>query len=222
MKTENQKHEKGLPSKVKPLKWRKFRLTFLFAFTALVAITITTTAVVNRIASEIAESSVIRNFEEKAVRDAEHLVSGHHLAGHDTRLTMQDLVSPEGLNAILASEESFNIVKFNLFNLNSVSVWSTDPASIGKINHSTSLWTKAETGGVGSKLERDKTLVILSGESRTTDIVETYLPLRDTPSGEYPIVSSPCFSACTAATNTKGRVSAWRCAVKSLSAMVAP
>ena len=35
MKTESQKHENGLPSEVKPLKWRKFRLTFLFAFTAI-------------------------------------------------------------------------------------------------------------------------------------------------------------------------------------------
>lgn len=163
---------------------RKYRLTLLFALTALVAITITTTLVVNRIASEIAESSVIGSVEEKAVRDAEHLVSGHHSDDDGAMLTMQDLASPEGLETFLMSEESLNIVKFNLFELDRIAVWSTDPATIGKINHSTSLWPQAVNGVVGSKFERDKTLVILSGESRTADIVETYLPLRDTTSGE--------------------------------------
>lgn len=63
MKTENQKHEQA--SEVRPLKWRRFRLTLLFTFTALVATTIATTLVVNRIAKEIAENSVIRSVEEK-------------------------------------------------------------------------------------------------------------------------------------------------------------
>ena len=228
MKTENQKHDQGMLSKVKPLKWSKFRLTFLFAFTAIVAISLVTTLVVNRIASEIAMSNLIMDAEEHATRDAAHLIKAH-FSINDNQLTLEHLIKfeehficSEEISNFHASAEALNIVKFNLFDLNRVAVWSTDPESIGKVNHNTTLWPKAVNGGVGSKLKRDKTLVVLSGESRTTDIVETYLPRRDDSSGEYPIVSSPCFSACTAATNTKGRVSAWRCAVKSLSAMMAP
>ena len=190
MRTENQKHEQGMLSKVKPVKWRKFQLTSLFAFTAIVAISLVTTLVVNRIASEIAMSNLIMDAEEHATRDAAHLIKAH-FSGDGNQLTSEHLmkseehfISSEEISNFHASAEALNIVKFNLFDLNRVAVWSTDPASIGKINHSTSLWTKAETGGIGSKLERDKTLVVLSGESRTADIVETYLPLRDVSSGE--------------------------------------
>ena len=58
---------------------RKYRLTLLFAITALAAITITTTLVLNRVASENAESSVIRS--------AEYLVSAPDLANDDPMLT---------------------------------------------------------------------------------------------------------------------------------------
>lgn len=113
------------------------------------------------------------------MRDAKHLVSGHRLANDDPMLTMQDLVSPEGLaSTFLTSVKSLNIVKFNLFDLNGVAVWSTDPASIGKIDRTRALWPKAVSGEVVSKLVRNKTLVVLSGENQTTDIVGTYLPLQ--------------------------------------------
>jgi len=185
MKTENQKQEPGLLSEVKPVNCRKFRLTLLFALAAIISITITTTLVVNRVAAEMAESSVIRSAEENALRDAEYLVSDYQLANDNPLLTMQDLVSPQGLpSTFLTSVESLNIVKFTLVDVNGVAVWSTDPASIGNNDRNSALWPKAVSGNVVSKLDRNKTFVVLSGENQTTDIVETYLPLRSSGWGD--------------------------------------
>ena len=186
------------------------RLTLLFAITALVVITVAA-LIVNKLTGDIAQANLIRVTEESAVPDAAHIQSmmrdSHLMLGispaqaavngdpmqptpqlmshQGSPLTLESLVVPEGLPSHLpVMIEGLSIVKFNIFDLDRVAAWSTDPASIGKINHNSSLWPKAVNGNVGSKLERNRTLVNLSGENRTIDIVETYLPLRDTPSGE--------------------------------------
>ena len=78
-----------------------------------------------------------------------------------------------------------NIVKFILFDTNGFAVWSTDAANLDRTKpkrKGSSYW-KAREGEVASKFVLDKEVTDLEGVSRRIDIVETYMPLRETPSG---------------------------------------
>ena len=171
---------------------KKYRLTFLFAVAAIVAITIAA-LVVNHIASGLAVGHLIRGAETNAMADVfhvqflmrEHLEAAAEPNSGSVPFTLEFLVSPEGLPSLFPAQVAeLNIVKFNLFDRDGEVIWSTDPAGVGENDHNSALFQEAINGGVGSTLDRQKTLLSLDGTNITADIVEAYMPVRDTPSGE--------------------------------------
>ena len=190
----------------------RYRLTLLFAITAVVVIAIATT-VVNLIVGNLAENNLIRIAEENTARDASHVqammrmmgpMGGRHsmqgmpsAAATDSGnampemqqpvpLTLDFLASPEGLPGNYSMlVDGLNIVKIVLFDTNGYAVWSIDPEDVDKttLKREGSIYWKAREGEVASKFVLDKKITDLDGVSRPIDVVETYLPLRDTPSG---------------------------------------
>ncbi len=80
--------------------------------------------------------------------------------------------------------EGLNVVKLNLFDLDGLTVWSTDPGNVGVNKRESPLYGKAVAGGISSKLVKDHSVMHLDGVSRPIDVVETYLPLQVTEPGE--------------------------------------
>ena len=104
-------------------------------------------------------------------------------------LTLESLAAPDGLPSMYASlVEGLNIVKFNLLDLDGTAVWSTDPSTIGVSEVENLAYKKATSGETSSQLVNDLDLVDFDGLSRRVDVVETLLPLRETPSG--PIIGA--------------------------------
>ena len=182
---------------------KTFRLTLFFVVTSLVVIT-GATLIVNRVIGDLAEANLMRIAEEDTARNAIHIQSmlrgGHSMNGPSSAgsptdgKALQDMQQPTKLtleSAVRQLPDSFqglvdglNVVKFNLFDLNGNTVWSTDPATIGISKRESPFYGKAVAGVTSSKLVTDHDVVLLDGESRSLDVVETYMPLRDTPSGE--------------------------------------
>ena len=99
-------------------------------------------------------------------------------------LTLDFLAGPDGLSRSLpALVEGLNIVKINLFDLRGKTVWSTDPATLGITKGESPLYQAAVSGGIGSKLAKKHDIVDLDGVPRRIDLVETYMPLMESPSG---------------------------------------
>ena len=111
--------------------------------------------------------------------NGEDMTGMHRRAALDLDSVAQSL--PETFPALV---EGLNVVKFNLFDLDGNAVWSTDPATIGISKRESPLYAKAVAGEISSTMVKDHELLDPSGASRRLDVVETYLPLRDTPSGE--------------------------------------
>ena len=171
----------------------KYRLTVMFALVAS-AILAATFFIINVVAGNLAEGNLLRMTEENTARDALHIaamVSGQHRMPGDTMpemrhsqpLTLHSLVAPHGQ---LSSNyeglvEGLNIVKLNLFDLTGEIVWSSDPESTGVNKRESPLYQKAANGDISSKLVRN--WEVTGPDGRRLDVVETYLPLLDTPSG---------------------------------------
>ena len=99
-------------------------------------------------------------------------------------LTLDFLAGPDGLSRSLpALVEGLNIVKINLFDLRGKTVWSTDPATLGITKGESPLYQAAVSGGIGSKLAKKHDIVDLDGVPRRIDLVETYMPVMESPSG---------------------------------------
>ncbi len=187
---------------------KRYRLTLLFVVTALIVIA-TAAIVVNRVIGDLAERNLIRIAEENTARDAFHMeammrrmgptggqntMPGMPSGGNGMRemqqsipLTLESLAGPEGLPSTYPMLiEGLNVVKIILFDTNGHGIWSTDLANLDKTKtkrKGSSYW-KANGGEVASKFVRDKKITDLDGVRRHIDIVETYLPLRDTPAGQ--------------------------------------
>ena len=184
---------------------RKWRLTLLFAATAVLVISIAS-IVVNWIIGDLAEENLIRSAEENTVRDAEHMqammrrdhgTDAISLPGHDddtgrsegmqqtVPLNLDTLIGPQGLPVHFPTLlEGLNIVKLNVFDLNGTTVWSTDPSTIGITKRENPLYAQAAVGIPSSHLIQDHEVVHLDGVVRPIDVVETYVPLRRTRGGE--------------------------------------
>lgn len=82
---------------------RKYRLTLLFAITALVAIAVAA-LITNRVTGDLAENNLIRIAEENTARDGLHMEAmmrrEHHMSDmqQPVALTLDQLVGPEGLD----------------------------------------------------------------------------------------------------------------------------
>ena len=100
-------------------------------------------------------------------------------------LTLEDLTGADGLPTHLPMMiEGLNIVQFSLLDRNGMVVWSTDPEVVGVSNRESPLYQQAVTGGTASILAKNNEVVDLDGVSRRTDIMEIFIPLRETPSGQ--------------------------------------
>ena len=168
---------------------RKYRLTLLFAITALVAIAVAA-LITNRVTGDLAENNLIRIAEENTARDGLHMEAmmrrEHHMSDmqQPVALTLDQLVGPEGLDIRFPTlVEGLNVVKFNVFDLNGTTVWSTDANTIGITKTESPLFGKAAAGGTASKFAGDREVVHLDGVTRRIDVVETYLPLREARQG---------------------------------------
>ena len=169
----------------KPVLYR-FKISILFAVTLLVVMAAASWAI-DQVIRRHAEATMIRNAELSSVQEAMHMQSMlRDLAGRDdSGLTLDFLISPSGFRSNYPKlVEGMNVVKLNLFNLQGEAVWSTDVGTVGKNNHDSPLFQQAAAAGAASKLARDNTLTVWNGETITTDIVETYLPVLDTSDGE--------------------------------------
>ena len=179
---------------------KRFRLTSYFLLTGLVVLTITAIAV-NLLGSRLAEENLTRVTEENTARDAAHMQSmmlsqqpAHEMstAGSSTMdhhapsipLTLAFLVGPDGLDRMFSGlVEGLNIVKVSLFDPNGNTVWSSDPGSGDITKRDGPLYEQAVAGETASALAKDREVVALDGVRRSLDVVETYLPLRESPSG---------------------------------------
>ena len=77
-------------------------------------------------------------------------------------------------------------MKLILFDTNGFAAWSTDLANldISKPKPKGSRYWNAVEGEIASKFVSDKEIIDLDGVQRSLDIVETYMPLTDTSSGQ--------------------------------------
>lgn len=159
---------------------QKYRLTLVLMVISALAI-VCTAIIVSRIHGNLAEQNLLKLSEANTVRDAEHL---QHMLRHMGPFTLDFLAGPEGLPATFRTLiAGLNIVKINLFDLDSKVVWSTDPRIIGTINHHTSLIDRAINGDTASTFVRNMALVDVDGVRQRLDTVETYIPIRGIPSG---------------------------------------
>ena len=100
-------------------------------------------------------------------------------------LTLQALAGPGGLPTTYSSlVAGLNIVKFDLLDPNGKVIWSTDSETIGLIKRETPERHRAVGGESSSTLAKDFEVVDQFGGRHHTDVVDTTLPLRETPSGE--------------------------------------
>ena len=182
----------------------KYRLSVLFALTAVVVIVAAAT-VANRVIGNLAEENLKRIAEENTARDAEHMqamlrrqdatdmtsAAGTAKDGQSMQsmqspksLTLEFLTGPEGLDKTFPHlVEGLSMVKMNIFDLNGTTVWSTDSRTIGITKRESPLFAKGVVGETSSKLVKNHKVVHLDGVSRPIDVVETYLPLRDARGG---------------------------------------
>ena len=102
-------------------------------------------------------------------------------------LILASLSAPDGLPETFPMlVEGFNFVRLDLLDPEDTVVRSTDPESIGLSKSDSPMHeVKAHSHqGTSSRLEKGIELTSLAGEHLKTDVVTTYVPLRDVPSGQ--------------------------------------
>ena len=184
---------------------RKYRLTISFVITALAVMSVVT-ILVQIVVGALTEENLMRVTEENTVRDAAHIHSmiwgqhevpamapnedashGEALQQHerDDPLTLEYLAGPDGLSSShRALVGGLNIVRFDLFDLAGETVWSSDRGRTGTSIQGSDHLETAANGGVSSKLEKEREVVDLDGMRRRLPLIETYVPLRESPTGE--------------------------------------
>ena len=179
----------------------RYRMAFVFGVTALVAVAMFA-AISNRAIVRTAESGMTQVAERHSNADAQHLVSmlrGPMMQGPSSAeatagfnamdgmqgpmpLTLESLAG--GLSERLpAMVEGLGIAKINVLDLGGLTVWSSSPWSIGDRDHTGPMYERALAGQSASEFVRAQELVNMDGLLSTIDAVETYVPLRETPSG---------------------------------------
>ena len=109
--------------------------------------------------------------------------SSDAMAGQNAALTLASLTGPAGLPAQFSSlVEGLGVVESSLFDIDGNIVWSTDPTAIGKSQPNNRQIELAVSGAISSNLIKDQEVVGLDGTSRRMDLVETYVPMQNSPS----------------------------------------
>ena len=163
-------------------RYARYALTLSFIAVAMVFIAIAA-AIVNRVVGSLAEDNLKRISEENTVRSAMH-----HLES-PMPLSLESLAGPDRIPSMYRKLiEGLNIAKTKivLFDLNGYALWSTHPANVDttKPKRKDSIYWEAAGGDVASKFVLDGEITDLDGVSRRIEVLETYMPLRDTPAGE--------------------------------------
>lgn len=164
---------------------KNYRLTGFFVLTALIAI-----GVAMLLVSRIVDNLSLSNLEElggdNTLRDARHIQSMlRHI--DDNALSLDALLAPEGLlKDHRRLTEGLNIEKLILFDNDGIALWSTDAGNIdtNKSKRASSIYWRAAEGEIVSKLVRNKSINSSDGVPMTLDIIESYIPITVTPSGE--------------------------------------
>ena len=186
----------------------KYRHTILFALTALIIISVAATVAatkVNSVIGRLAEKQLIELAEENTTRDALHIQSmitgGQGMSGmgmdsgdsmsmtssdvgssEKVPLTLDLLTGPTGLPMQFDYlVEGLGVLKSSLFAPSGEIVWSTDPSLIGEYRTDETKVQNAAAGIISSELAQNETFVREDGTTFKTDAVETYVPLRDSP-----------------------------------------
>jgi len=114
--------------------------------------------------------------------DSDHAMENMH---QPDPLTLEALSGPDGLPSTYSSlVAGMNIVEFNLLDLNGAVVWSTVPRRVGRNIEEFPKIRQVAAGEVSSLFAEHYEFVDEHGVTQRTDVVQTTLPLRDTPSGQ--------------------------------------
>ena len=188
---------------------KKYRHTVFFAITALLIIAVAATVSatkVNRVIASLAEKQLIEVVEDNTVKDAQHIQSmitgGDGMSGMldmgdspmsndvdatpsgQRPLTLELLVGPTGLPTQFEHlVEGLGILESKLFSPDGEILWSTDPSMVGQQMPLETEVQAAVAGIISSELVTDKTFVREDGTVFSMDAVETYVPLRESPTG---------------------------------------
>lgn len=183
------------------LSWvRRYRLTLLLAATTVLAIS-AAILVFDTLVWRHFRGDLVGVVEVAARQDAAGLVSmvntlqgkeavispetGESSPGYgQAPLTLQALAAPGGLPAIYPGLlEGLDVVQLSLIDLNGDVVWSIDPDHIG-LNLLDGPFVRKVLGGEAvSKRPGEQALMDEGTATPSADLIETYLPLRETPGG---------------------------------------
>ena len=156
-------------------------------------------AIVNGIVGDAAEETLIQIAEQNAIRDA-FFIQSMVLSARPAQDSLGSASSrepgrerPEGAELLANIERlsstypalvrAFDVVSVTLFDSQGYVVWSSAPETFRPERKGVAFWA-AMRGEITSKFVRSKEIKALDGKSRPLDVVETYLPLRASPSSE--------------------------------------
>ncbi len=161
---------------------RKYRLAAVFGLVALLVILIATAVISNTI-SRITENNLIRVAEREITLDAVEMLS--LLRDPSRPLSLEDLVaSSELTQALPVLVQQYSVIKLHLVDNSGKIVWSTDRTAAGNEDHQSASFQRAKEGEIASEFSDDHQLAELDGLRPKISIVETYLPLRDSSTGD--------------------------------------
>jgi len=118
---------------------------------------------------------LIGNTERQAIRIGQFLAAELELGNQE--LTAQTL--PQALDRHQDLISRFGLEKLKLLDRKGVTLFSTDPGDIGKLNKHTYFHQQVARGEVFTKVA-EKNKPSLEGQAYRVDIVETYIPIIDT------------------------------------------
>ena len=159
---------------------RKYLLPLLLA----VAVAAIGPVIATHIAGDISENNLVSIAEQNSSRDALHIQSLMRGLGEPAPLRLKSSLVPEAFSGTFPTiVEQLNLAKLSLFDLNGKVIWSTDHATPGTSVWESPLFRKAAATRTSSKLLRDYDVIDFDGAPGQADVVETYVPILNDPSG---------------------------------------
>ena len=140
-------------------------------------------------AAEMGGGDVMPGMPQPAMQDmsptAEGVDGGMAEMQHPVPLTLGRLAGPKGLpSTYRMMVDGLNIVKFSLVDPSGTVVWSTESGYEGTGKGGSPAFERVLAGEPSSDLLRAYDVIQANGTSQRLDVVETRMPVRETPSGE--------------------------------------